>query len=279
MLERDWVLPCGEPERSDLFVVAATGGDGSAAADAAPLLSAAEIDAIRASQVRRGENSYYYSVNKNLGNTVAPTEPHVPKAVHVARPVVRGSTISTYAMIDGDAKVKVNIPLAGTKRLPANGIAIGFFDRSFKLAIRPDAGTELSLNIPLLLETIDQHACAVKVLDGRIVLHMTKREAGKVHACVPRRGGLRTRVAPACSVVSTRARIRPPLVRRCGTSCARLRAWATRSLTLSCRTLASSSSSSQAATEKRCQRAWRPAACQSFLADDFRMVAAGEGDV
>jgi hypothetical protein len=193
MLEGDWVLPCGEPARADLFVVAASGGASGPAA--APPLSAAEIDAIRASQARRGENSYYYSVNKNLGNTVAPTEPHLPKAVHTARPVVRSSTISTYAMIDGEVKVKVNIPLAGAKRLPANAIAFGLYDRSFKLAIRPEAGVELSLNIPLLLETIDQRACAVKVLDGRIVLQLTKREAGKVSAAAD--GATRGRLARA----------------------------------------------------------------------------------
>lgn len=195
----EWVLPCGEPPRSDLFVVRrhadlvtakainATHATGTTPADARDL-TPAQLDAIRVSQARKGENSYYYSVNKNLGNTVAPPEPHVPRKVIPIAALGRGvreQTISSYTMVDGEHVVKVHVPLAGAKRLPANGISAGFFDRSFKLAIRPDASSELSLNVPLLCEPIDQHGCAIKVLEGKVVVVLAKRESHKDRVRAP----------------------------------------------------------------------------------------------
>jgi len=189
LLRPEWVLPCGEAPRADLFVVPSTNAvvTGNSSADAAgsgsqQALSVAQVDAIRASQAKMGDNSYYYAVNKNLGNTITPLEPNVPRAIAALSHshLVREQTIASYAMMDGEAKVKVNIPLAGAKSLPSNGIAVGFFDRSFKLKIRPDANTELSLNVPLLLERIEPAQCSVKVLDGRIVLHLVKREVDKI---------------------------------------------------------------------------------------------------
>ena len=179
VLLADWVLPCGEPPRADLFVVRRSA---LAAGPATGELTVAQQDAIRASQASKGEISYYYSVNKNLGNTIVPAEPRVPRAVYAPGHAVREQTIASFAMLDGDGRVKVNFPLAGAKRLPSNGICAGFFDRSFKLAIRPDASTELSLNVPLLCEPINQHGCVVKVLEGRVVVQLAKRQADRVRA-------------------------------------------------------------------------------------------------
>ncbi|KAG8466232.1 hypothetical protein KFE25_001988 [Diacronema lutheri] len=177
VLLADWVLPCGEPPRADLFVVRRSA---LAAGPATGELTVAQQDAIRASQASKGEISYYYSVNKNLGNTIVPAEPRVPRAVYAPGHAVREQTIASFAMLDGDGRVKVNFPLAGAKRLPSNGICAGFFDRSFKLAIRPDASTELSLNVPLLCEPINQHGCVVKVLEGRVVVQLAKRQADRI---------------------------------------------------------------------------------------------------
>lgn len=175
-------MPCGLPAGTDLFVVTDSAGQRAGDAAASTAAAAAEASAVRASQAKLGENSYYYSVNKNLGNTITEPEPLVPKAKRVVSAVLRQTTISNYAMIDGEGKVKVNIPLAGAQALAANAIVLSVFDRAFKLRIRTDASSELTLNIPILLEEIMQHECAVKVLNGRVVIHLPKRDADRVRA-------------------------------------------------------------------------------------------------
>lgn len=182
----EWVLPCGEPSRSDLFVVRRPAGLGEAAAAAAAAgqgaaLTPSQLDAIRLSQAKKGENSYYYAVHKHSGDTLVPSEPRVPKAVYApSHAAVREQTIASYSIADGADTVKVHIPIVGARRLPSNGVCVGLFDRSFKLAIRPDAGTELSLNVPLLCEPINQNGCSVKALEGKLVLSLAKREPDRV---------------------------------------------------------------------------------------------------
>jgi len=180
LLEPSWVLPCGLVHQSDLFVTSVPAGAGAVAPPAAGVAVEGGVSAVVASQSKLGEASYYYSVNKNLGNTVHAPEPQVPRAKHAVANFVRTTTITSFTMIDDDARVKVHIPMARTQQLPSNGVAVGFYDRSMRVAVRPDASSEHSLNLPLLLEEIDQQACSVKVKDGKLIVFVAKREADKV---------------------------------------------------------------------------------------------------
>lgn len=128
----DAILPCGFPDGSDFIVYSSskpTPADPTAI-EAAPaalevaalmrhpeisggssrqMVYAKEGSAIAASQAKMGENSYYYSVGKNKGNLVAAEQRNPVAVVSIAadgKPLPE-TTISTYSMIDDEAKVKV----------------------------------------------------------------------------------------------------------------------------------------------------------------------------
>ena len=71
-LEPTAVLPCGIPSGSDLFVWGAQ--PVAPGAQDAPVY-AKEGSKVAASQGKKGENSYYYSVGKNSGEEAAALKP------------------------------------------------------------------------------------------------------------------------------------------------------------------------------------------------------------
>ena len=71
-LEPTAVLPCGIPSGSDLFVWGAQ--PVAPGAQDAPVY-AKEGSKVAASQGKKGENSYYYSVGKNSGEEAASLKP------------------------------------------------------------------------------------------------------------------------------------------------------------------------------------------------------------
>ena len=72
-LEPTAVLPCGIPSGSDLFVGGAQPVLAPGAQDAP--VHAKEGSKVAASQGKKGENSYYYSVGKNSGEDAAALKP------------------------------------------------------------------------------------------------------------------------------------------------------------------------------------------------------------
>jgi len=204
-LDGNAILPCGLAPGSDVFVSSADApGDATPAAIAAApaaILAAArpkasgssatapasgahvyakQGSAIAASQAKMGENSYYYSVGKNRAALPKPPAPTIqaPKAVETVAARLPEATISSYSMIDDDAKVKVNIPMAGASNLAEGAIRCAFRDRSFDLTVTTD-GKLLRLHIPILLEEINQQQCSCRKRQGKLLVILEKRDASK----------------------------------------------------------------------------------------------------
>merc|ERR1719198_1251462 len=99
------MLPCGLPSGSDLFVRGAEPQPvpAGAAVAAASAVYAKEGSAIAASQAKMGENSYYYSVGRNLPTVAGTGHPEAtrqPKARAVVPRPLKEQTISQFSMTD-----------------------------------------------------------------------------------------------------------------------------------------------------------------------------------
>ncbi|KAL3915458.1 MAG: hypothetical protein SGPRY_007211 [Prymnesium sp.] len=200
-LSENALLPCGLPPGSDLFVHCPsqpTAAEPSALAAALTALRAAgreeeqvesngptrvfakQGSAIAASQAKMGENSYYYSVGKVPGaaSSAPPVAPVAVVKVAADSKSLPEVTISSYSLIDDDAKVKIIIPMAGAASLPEGAISAVFRDRSFDLRVLKE-GKCFRLHIPILLEEINQEACCCKKRQGKLLLVLEKRDPSK----------------------------------------------------------------------------------------------------
>ena len=94
-LEPTAVLPCGIPSGSDLFV----GG--------AQPVDAKEGSKVAASQSKKGDNSYYYSVGKNSGEPAeAALKPDL-RNISVTPSAPKEDTLASYSLSDESGVVKV----------------------------------------------------------------------------------------------------------------------------------------------------------------------------
>ena len=73
---------------------------------------------------------------------------------------------------------QLHVPLAGAGALPQGAVVCTFRDRSFDLRVHTESKL-LRLHVPILLEEINQHCCAVKRLAGKLVVSLAKRDAAK----------------------------------------------------------------------------------------------------
>ena len=203
-LDADAILPCGLKPGSDLLVsssTAPTTADAAAVAAAPAAVEGAglvrqaptsvvasgaqvyakEGSAIAASQAKMGENSYYYSVGKNRGTPAPAVAPAKPVAVVSVAPDAKQlpeATITSYSMLDDDAKVKIHIPMAGAATLAEGAINCIFRDRSFDLRVAHE-GKCHRLRVPILLEEINQHACSCRKRQGKLIVILEKRDESK----------------------------------------------------------------------------------------------------
>lgn len=135
-----------------------------------------------ASQAKFGENSYYYSVGKNrpadptgVVTPAVPLQPPKPKAVSIKPQALSEVSITSYAMIDDEKVIKVQIPFAGASGLAEGSISCAFRERSFDLRVMHE-GKQLRLHIPLLCQEIDAPACVVKKRAGKLIIVLTKKD-------------------------------------------------------------------------------------------------------
>ena len=98
------------------------------------------------------------------------------------------------------------------------------------------------LHIPILLEEIQQEACSVRKRQGKLIVILEKRDAGKLWCARGPWGGASDDVGCVSCRPSVTCPTRYELL-RIGTSCARRKASATRSIARLCPIRARSSSS------------------------------------
>ena len=102
-LEPTAVLPCGIPSGSDLFVGGAQPVLAPGAQDAP--VYAKEGSKVAASQGKKGENSYYYSVGKNSGEEAAALKPDL-RGTSAAPSAPKEDTLASYSLSDESGVVK-----------------------------------------------------------------------------------------------------------------------------------------------------------------------------
>lgn len=189
VLDPTSILPCGQASGSDLFVrgsptEALEGGATPApphpselsSSHAAPhRIYAKPGSAIAASQAKRGENSYYYSVGKHRAPSDASERLPQPRAVSLMPHELPEQTISTYSMLDDGAVVKVYIPLAGATTLATGAVVCDVRARAFDLRVATESAL-LRLHVPILYEEIEQGESLVKARPGKLVLVLKKKD-------------------------------------------------------------------------------------------------------
>ena len=111
-LEPTAVLPCGIPSGSDLFVGGAQPVLTPGAQDAP--VYAKEGSKVAASQGKKGENSYYYSVGKNSGEEAAALKPDL-RGTSAAPSAPKEDTLASYSLSDESGVVKARLVRVGVR--------------------------------------------------------------------------------------------------------------------------------------------------------------------
>jgi len=169
-------LPLHEPvvkvmsAGADAFVVAADVKDNT------PAAVPEGASAIKASQIKAADKSYYYWKKDAAPEERAPIEPPTCRGTRAPKEkeLLNYSTISAYSFEDAGTIVKVYISLPDIGKLPKENITFDIAALTFSFKIHGYNGKNLRLQVPKLTDSVDPSRCTYKVSSNTVTIRLQK---------------------------------------------------------------------------------------------------------